>query len=108
ARPAPAGRECGGAGTPGLIGECGAGGPALARERAWRCGLAARAPGEHSWRCGLVARALGILVAEVEYPQWDEIGAHTEHVRPEAGGVIKRFLETDESHADLYGKSVHE
>ena len=22
--------------------------------------------------------------------------------------MIKRFLETDESHADLYGKSVHE
>ena len=48
------------------------------------------------------------LVAQVEYPQWDELAAHTEHPRPEAGGVIKRFLGTDEAHADLHGKPVHD
>jgi hypothetical protein len=47
-------------------------------------------------------------VAQVEYPQWDELAAHTEHPRPEAGGVIKRFLGTDEAHADLHGKPVHD
>jgi hypothetical protein len=69
-----------------------------------------------------VARPLGIpgraagwwparwdyLVAQVEYPQWDELAAHTEHPRPEAGGVIKRFLGTDEAHVDLHGKPMHE
>jgi hypothetical protein len=48
------------------------------------------------------------LVAQVEYPQWDELAAHTEHPRSEAGGVIKRFLGTDEAHADLHGKPVHD
>jgi hypothetical protein len=48
------------------------------------------------------------LVAQVEYPQWDELAAHTEHPRPEAGGVIKRFLGPDEAHADLHGTPVHE
>jgi hypothetical protein len=48
------------------------------------------------------------LVAQVEYPQWDELAAHTEHPRPEAGGVIKRFLGPDEAHADLHGKLVHD
>jgi hypothetical protein len=48
------------------------------------------------------------LVAQVEYPQWDELAAHTEHPRSEAGGVIKRFLGSDEAHADLHGKPVHE
>ncbi|HKO23173.1 MAG TPA: hypothetical protein VJY65_00370, partial [Chloroflexota bacterium] len=45
-----------------------------------------------------------------EYPQWDELaaGLHAGHPRPEAVGVIKRFLGTDEAHADLHGKPVHE
>jgi hypothetical protein len=64
---------------------------------------------------GLPGRAAGrwharwdYLVAQVEYPQWDELAAHTEHPRPEAGGVIKRFLGPDEAHAALHGKPVHE
>src|SRR2546429_1011970 len=32
------------------------------------------------------------LIAQVEYPQWDELAAPPEHPRPEAVGVIKRFL----------------
>jgi Clp amino terminal domain, pathogenicity island component len=48
------------------------------------------------------------LVAQVEYPQWDDLAAHTEHPRPEAGGVIKRFLGPDDAHVDLHGKPVHE
>src|SRR5947208_12426523 len=51
---------------------------------------------------------LEYLIAQVEYPQWDELAAHTEHSRPEAVGVIKRFLGPDEAHADLHGKPVHE
>ena len=51
---------------------------------------------------------LEYLIAQVEYPQWDELAAHAEHPRPEAIGVIKRFLGTDEAHADLHGKPVHE
>jgi ATP-dependent Clp protease ATP-binding subunit ClpA len=48
------------------------------------------------------------LVAQVEYAQWDELDAHTDHPRPEAGGVIKRFLGPDEAHADLHAKPVHD
>ena len=49
------------------------------------------------------------LVAEVEYPQWDDLAAHAEHPRPEAIGLIKRFLGPDEeAHADVHGKPVHE
>jgi hypothetical protein len=69
-----------------------------------------------------VARPLGIpgrpagwwrarwdyVVAQVEYPQWDELAAHTEQPRPEAGGVIKRFLGLDEAHVDLHGTPVHD
>src|SRR5947208_15021684 len=32
------------------------------------------------------------LIAQVEYPQWDELAAHTEHPRPEAVGVIQAVL----------------
>jgi Clp amino terminal domain, pathogenicity island component len=48
------------------------------------------------------------LVAQVEYPQWDELAAPPEHPRPEAVGVIKRFLGPDEAYADLHGTPVHE
>ena len=51
---------------------------------------------------------LEYLIAQVEYPQGDELAAHTEHPRPEAVGVIKRFLDLDEAHADLHDKPVHE
>jgi Clp amino terminal domain, pathogenicity island component len=48
------------------------------------------------------------LIAQVEYPQGDELAAHTEQPRPEAVGVVKRFLGPDEAHADLHGKPVHD
>ena len=48
------------------------------------------------------------LVAEVEYPGWDDPAARAEHPRPEAIGLIKRFLGTDEAHAGLHGKPVAE
>jgi hypothetical protein len=48
------------------------------------------------------------LVAQVEYPQGEEMGADGERRPRDAGGVIKRFLGTDEAHAELHGKPVHE
>jgi hypothetical protein len=48
------------------------------------------------------------LVAEVEYPRSDDPAAQAEHPRPEAIGLIKRFLGPDEAHTDLHGKPVHE
>jgi hypothetical protein len=51
---------------------------------------------------------LEYLVAEVEYPRWDERAADGERRQRDAGGVIKRFLGTDEAHVDLHGKPVHE
>jgi hypothetical protein len=48
------------------------------------------------------------LVAEVEYPQWDDPAAQAEHPRPEAIGLIKRFLGTDEARAGLHGKPMPE
>jgi hypothetical protein len=48
------------------------------------------------------------LVAEVEYPQSDDPAAQAEHPRPQAIGLIKRFLGTDEVHAGLHGKPVAE
>jgi hypothetical protein len=48
------------------------------------------------------------LVAEVDYPGWDDPAAQAEPPRPEAIGLIKRFLGTDEAHANLHGKPVHE
>jgi hypothetical protein len=48
------------------------------------------------------------LVAEVDYPGWDDPAAQAEHPRPEAIGLIKRFLGTDEAHAGLHGKPVAE
>jgi hypothetical protein len=48
------------------------------------------------------------LVAEVEYPQWDDLAAQAEHPRPEAIGLIKRFLGTEEARAGLQGKPIPE
>jgi Clp amino terminal domain, pathogenicity island component len=48
------------------------------------------------------------LVAEVEYPQWEDPAAQAEHPRPEAIGLIKRFLGTDEARAGLHGTPVAE
>jgi Clp amino terminal domain, pathogenicity island component len=48
------------------------------------------------------------LVAEVEYPRSDDPAAQAEHPRPEAIGLIKRFLGTDEARAGLHGTPVAE
>jgi hypothetical protein len=51
------------------------------------------------------------MVAEVEYPGWDDLddpAARVEHPRPEAIGLIKRFLGTDEARAGLYGMPMPE
>jgi Clp amino terminal domain, pathogenicity island component len=48
------------------------------------------------------------LVAEVEYRQSDDLAAQAEHPRPEAIGLIKRFLGTDEAYAGLHGKPMAE
>jgi hypothetical protein len=48
------------------------------------------------------------LVAEVDYPQWDDPAAQAERPRPEAIALIKRFLGTEEAHASLHGKPVAE
>src|SRR5207302_8124051 len=48
------------------------------------------------------------LVAEVEYPQWDDPAAGAERRQRDVGGVIKRFLGTEEAHAGLHGKPVAE
>jgi hypothetical protein len=47
-------------------------------------------------------------VAEVEYLQRDDPAAQAEHLRPEAIGLIKRFLGTEEARAGLHGKAVAE
>src|SRR5919204_129093 len=48
------------------------------------------------------------LVAEVDYPQWDDPAAQAERPRPEAIALIKRFLGTEEARAGLHGKPVAE
>src|SRR5205085_11798753 len=51
---------------------------------------------------------LEYLVAQVEYPQWDELGVDGERRQRDGAGVVKRFLGPDEAHADLHGKPVHD
>jgi hypothetical protein len=48
------------------------------------------------------------LVAAVDYPGWDDPAAQAEHPRPEAIGLIKRFLGTEEARAGLHGKPMPE
>ena len=48
------------------------------------------------------------LVAEVEYPQWDDMAADAERRQRDAGGVIRRFLGEEMARSDLHGMPVHE